>query len=80
MRRLWVFGLVATLGLGVAAINTGCFEEQPLTTTTTRETTTSGPVLVAPPPPPIITRQATTTTTYGSPDGTVTRETTYTNP
>jgi hypothetical protein len=80
MKRLWAFGLVVTLGMGVAVINGGCFEEQPLTTTTTRETTTTGPVLMAPPPPPIITRQATTTTTYGSPDGTVTRETTYTSP
>jgi hypothetical protein len=80
MKRLWVFGLVVTLGLGVAAINSGCFEDQPLSTTTTRETTTTEPVLVAPPPPPTIMRQATTTTTYGSPDGTVTRETTYTNP
>jgi hypothetical protein len=79
MKQLWVFGLVVTLGLGVAAISGGCFEEQPLTTTTTRETTTTEPVLVAPPPP--MAQQSTTTTTYGSPDGSVTRErTTYTNP
>ena len=80
MKRLWVFGLVITLGLGVAAINSGCYDEQPLTTTTTRETTTTGPAVKA--PPPSLTGETTTTTTYGSPDGTVTREktTTYTNP
>ena len=80
MKRLWLFGLVVTLGLSAAFVSSGCFDEQPLatTTTTTRETTTTGPALEA--PAPGVTRQ--TTTTYGSPDGSVTREktTTYTNP
>jgi hypothetical protein len=80
MKRLWLFGLVVTLGLGTAVISSGCFEGPPLstTTTTTRETTTTGPVVEA--PPPGVTHQS-TTTTYGSPDGSVTRErTTYTTP
>jgi len=79
MKRLWLFGLVVTLGLGAAAVGSGCFDAPPLatTTTTTRETTTTGPAVEA--PPPSVTQQ--TTTTYGSPDGSVTRErTTYSNP
>ena len=78
MKSLWIFGLVVALGLGVAAVESGCYDEQPMTTTTTRETTTTAPAFVA--PPPSVTRQS-TTTTYGSADGSVTREkTTYTNP
>jgi hypothetical protein len=79
MQRLWLFGIVITFALGVAAVGSGCYDEQPLSTTTTRETTTTAPIVEA--PPPSSTRQTTTTTTYGSPVGSVTRErTTYTNP
>jgi hypothetical protein len=79
MKRLRIFGFAAMLGLGVAVVGSGCFEEQPLTTTTTRETTTTGPAVVE--PAPALSGQSTTTTTYGTADGSVTREkTTYTSP
>lgn len=79
LKNLWLFALVITFPLAVAALGSGCYDEQPMSTTTTRETTTTGPVIEA--SPPSLTRQTTTTTTYGSPVGSVTREkTTYTSP
>jgi len=78
MQKIWLLGVVITFALAVAAIGSGCYDEQPMSTTTTRQTTTTAPLVET--PPPSLTRQ-TTTTTYGSPVGSVTREqTTYTNP